>query len=130
MLSKSVYATISSDLVKTIEDAISIKDFLKYAVCYTINRITWNEGYPNLNLTYDYNDNSPIKTLDDIDLITSASVHSDKLTEISWFLDRHIANALSEFYMHERNQSSIMNINCLLVNKTGIMLVFEIFQKG
>lgn len=129
MYSRSLFIRLDKLNIHTINDAVMIREYLELFICYIAKKIIINEGYPYMDIRYNY-------ISANIDNAFTMTEHfavmpnlDNFLLSLNSILTKNIRNVIHEFYMSDYAANGSLNLNSMLVNCDSLLITYEFFQK-
>ena len=129
MYSRSIFIKLDKLNIRTMSDAIMMREYLESFVCYIAKKIMVDAHYPIMDVRYDYTSVKIDHAFNVVEQLTVLPHLRSALLGLNHVLTRSIEEAIHEFYMSSYAETGSLNLNSMLVNCDTLLMTYEFFQK-
>ena len=129
MYSRSLFLKLDKLNIRSLSDAIMMREYLESFVCYIAKKILVDAHYPDMDVRYDYSQEKIYHAFNAVEQLHVVPHLRDNLLGLNNILTRNIEESIHEFYMGNFAAVGSLNINSMLVNCDTLLITYEIFQK-
>ena len=129
MSSRSLFLKLDKLNIRSMSDAIMMREYLESFVCYITKKILVDAHYPDMDVRYDYSQEKIYNAFNAVEQLHVVPHLRDNLLGLNNILTRNIEESIHEFYMGNFAAVGSLNINSMLVNCDTLLITYEFFQK-
>ena len=129
MYSRSLFLKLDKLNIRSMSDAIMMREYLESFVCYIAKKILVDAHYPDMDVRYDYSQEKIYHAFNAVEQLHVVPHLRDNLLGLNNILTRNIEESIHEFYMGNFAAVGSLNINSMLVNCDTLLITYEFFQK-
>lgn len=129
MYSRSLFLKLDKLNIRSLSDAIMMREYLESFVCYIAKKILVDAHYPDMDVRYDYSQEKIYHAFNAVEQLHVVTHLRDNLLGLNNILTRNIEESIHEFYMGNFAAVGSLNINSMLVNCDTLLITYEFFQK-
>lgn len=129
MYSRSLFIRLDKLNIQTVDDAITMQEYLESFICYITKKIIIDAGYPDMDIRYNYLSGKIDNAFSVVEYLSISPNLHDSLLNLSNILTLNIEEAIHEFYMSDCAQTGSLNLNSMLVNCDSLLITYEFFRK-
>lgn len=129
MYSRSLFLRLDKLNIKTMSDAIMMREYLESFVCYITKKILLDQGYPAMDVRYDYVAAKIEHAFSNVEHLVVLPQLRDTLLQLNHILKRSIEEVIREFYMSDYVTGGSLNLNSMLVNCDSLLITYEFFRR-
>ncbi len=129
MYSRSLFLKLDKLNIRSLSDAIMMREYLESFVCYIAKKILVDAHYPDMDVRYDYSQEKIYHAFNAVEQLHVVPHLRDNLLGLNNILTRNIEESIHEFYMGNFAAVGSLNINSMLVNCDTLLITYEFFQK-
>ena len=127
--SRSIFVKLDKLNIKTMSDAIMMREYLESFVCYIAKKIIVDACYPAMDVRYDYTTAKIEHAFNNVEHLAMMPHLESALLGLNHILTRNIEEAIHEFYMSGYAMTGSINLNSMLMNCDTLIITYEFFQK-
>ena len=129
MYSRSLFLKLDKLNIRSLSDAIMMREYLESFVCYIAKKILVDAHCPDMDVRYDYSQEKIYHAFNAVEQLHVVPHLRDNLLGLNNILTRNIEESIHEFYMGNFAAVGSLNINSMLVNCDTLLITYEFFQK-